>query len=130
VKPDFSARDQASAAKAAERYYAAAQNSIGLRYVYGRGLAQSLSEAKPWFERAAAQGHSDATRYLGLMYERGDGVPADAVEAVRLYRVAARKGHPGTQVRLAVMYATGSGLTRDDGRIHVVHGRDGKWCTG
>ena len=69
-----------------------AQNELGDRYYFGRGVARDDAEAVRWYRRAAAQGNALGRVNLGYMYERGRGVQRDQVEAVRLYRLAAEQG--------------------------------------
>ena len=46
---------------------ASAQNNLGDMYYKGRGVEQDLSQAKLWFEKAAAQGHAKAKEMLNKL---------------------------------------------------------------
>src|SRR5450755_4142041 len=50
---------------------ALAQNSLGLMYGNGTGVAQDFGEALKWFRKAAEQGETSAQFNLGLMYDKG-----------------------------------------------------------
>jgi uncharacterized protein len=50
--------------EAARQGHAEAQYSLGILFLTGGGLTQSVAEARRWIERAAAQGHADAKTYL------------------------------------------------------------------
>lgn len=46
--------------RAAEKGEAEAQYNLALKYEYGEGVPENVSEAIYWYNLAAAQGHSDA----------------------------------------------------------------------
>jgi len=69
--------------------YAPAQNSLGLMYDQGEGVAQDDAEAVKWYRKAAEQGYAAAQSWLGWMYATGTGVPEDDAEALKWYRKAA-----------------------------------------
>jgi len=38
--------------------------SIGIMYEFGQGVSQDKSEARNWYQKAAALGHAEANRKL------------------------------------------------------------------
>jgi localization factor PodJL len=85
----------------------AAEYELGLRYIEGRGVPQSIPEATVWLQRAADTGFAPAQFRLASLYEKGDGLKKDLQAARRLYIDAARKGHAKAMHNLAVLYAEG-----------------------
>jgi TPR repeat protein len=67
--------------QAAEKGYAKAQFTIGVRHAQGRDAQQDYAEALRWLRKAADQSHPEALGWLGNMYEEGWGVPKDQTEA-------------------------------------------------
>jgi TPR repeat protein len=61
-------------------------------YAHGVGIKQDWSQAKPWFEKAAAQGDAKAQVALGVMYANGHGVKKDLAKAKELVKKAADQG--------------------------------------
>ena len=61
----------------AEAGDATAQFILGGMYENGDGVAEDLTLARHWYEKAAAQGFADAQFNLGVMYENGNGVAKD-----------------------------------------------------
>ena len=50
--------------KAADQGDAAAQNSLGVVYVRGQGVAKDYAQARAWLQKAADQGDADAISNL------------------------------------------------------------------
>jgi localization factor PodJL len=92
---------------AAAKGDASAQYEIAVRYAEGRGVAQNLTEAAEWFERAAKQGIVPAQFRLGGLYEKGLGVKKNLDTARRFYAAAGIAGHAKALHHLAVIYAEG-----------------------
>jgi localization factor PodJL len=86
---------------------AAAEYEVGIRYLEGRGVAQSSTEALRWLERAAAAGLAPAQFRLGGLHEKGQGVKKNLDTARALYQSAAEKGNAKAMHNLAVLYAEG-----------------------
>ncbi len=93
----------------AKRGHAGAQFSLGVAYVTGNGVAQSLEHAIQWWHAAAAQGHVSAQLNLGLLYWRGEGVEKDIAKARLWWRQAAEGGDAMAQFHLGALAATGEG---------------------
>jgi localization factor PodJL len=92
---------------AAAKGDAAAQYEIAQRYAEGRGVAQNLTGAAEWFERAARQGLAPAQFRLGGLYEKGLGVKKNLETARRFYIAAGEAGNAKALHNLAVLYAEG-----------------------
>ena len=56
--------------KSAEQGRASAQYNLGDRYEYGKGVAKDLQEARKWFAKAVAQGHTNAQDKLKRLDDR------------------------------------------------------------
>ena len=67
----------------------AAQNTLGMMYGQGKGVAQDYAEALKWYRKAADQGDADAQDNLGVMYASGKSVAQDYVEAHKWFDLAA-----------------------------------------
>ncbi|MEO6873904.1 MAG: lipase maturation factor family protein [Opitutaceae bacterium] len=93
-----------------------AQSSLGYLYISGEDPAvrKNATEARRWFELAAAQGLAGAQFNLALIYANGDGGPADPRQAAHWCRLAAEQGLSAAQDRLGVMYIKGEGVPPDE----------------
>ncbi len=78
---------------AADQGDARAQNSLGLMYQTGRGVARDDGAAAQWFQRAAELGDVEAQNILGSLYAAGRGVPQDDVRALMWLSLASAQGH-------------------------------------
>ena len=78
---------------AADQGDARAQNSLGLMYQTGRGVARDDGAAAQWFQRAAELGDVEAQNNLGDFYATGRGVPQDDVLALMWLSLASAQGH-------------------------------------
>jgi localization factor PodJL len=85
----------------------AAMYEVGTRFADGRGVAQNLTLAAHWYERAALQGSMPAAYRLGSLYEKGQGLARDVQMARRYYALAAEAGNVKAMHNLAVLYAEG-----------------------
>jgi TPR repeat protein len=99
--------------RAAERGHARAQHMMGVRYVFGQGVARDREEAALWFAKAAAQGEPNSQFSLGLRCVLGDSVPQDFEMAARWFKLAADQGHSEAQRSLGRRYAAGEGVKKD-----------------
>ena len=82
---------------------------IGERYLTGRGVDTSMSEALGWFEKAVAKVSAAAAFRLGMAYEKGQGVSRDRGRARTNYVLAAESGHLKAMHNLAVMMVEDGG---------------------
>jgi Sel1 repeat len=97
----------------AEKGEAKGQDSLGVCYARGHGVAKDDVQAAAWFRKAADQGFAPAQELLGNCYLDGEGVPKDQVQAVSWYRKAAEQGQAGAQYTLGDCYANGRGVAKD-----------------
>ncbi len=93
----------------------AAMTDLGHIYDYGWGVPQDYSQARPWYEKAAASGNAVALADLGRLYERGHGVPQDYAQARKWYEKAAAAHSTPAMLNLGHMYEHGSGVPQDYG---------------
>ena len=100
-------------AAAAEQGNARAQNTLGVMYQEGWGVAQSNTEAVRWYRAAAEQGDEAAQTNLGVMYQQGLSVSQNYTKAVYWYRSAAEQGYELAQFALGALHAQGLGVERD-----------------
>ncbi|MGI8741466.1 MAG: tetratricopeptide repeat protein [Bryobacteraceae bacterium] len=103
LKADFAAgmkayesRDYATAAKEwrplADSGDAAAQFNLGLMYLDGTGVPQSVEHSVEWFRRSADRGYTKAQYNLGAMYAVGRGVRRDYISAHMWLNLCAASG--------------------------------------
>jgi TPR repeat protein len=81
----------------------------------GRSLAkaESWSEARLWYEKAAERGHPVALNNLGNMYSQGKVVPQDYAKARSLFEKAADAGEPIAMGNLGLLFRDGRGVPQD-----------------
>ena len=77
---------------AAEAGDAFSQYQVGIMYFRGRGVAVDYEQARPWFEKGAAQDHPAAVGNLGVMYFEGKGVAPSWRRARELYKTSIELG--------------------------------------
>jgi hypothetical protein len=82
----------AALTKAAEAGDAEAAYSLGQAYAFGRGVSQSMDEARRWFEDAAERGHVGAMINLGVAHYHGMGGEIDLAAAYAWFELAAAFG--------------------------------------
>lgn len=92
---------------------AASQLEMGTVYRTGKYLPQDYTQARHYFELAAAQDNEDAMTEIALMYWRGNGVPVDFVAANRWYAKAVELGSADAAYNLALSYQAGKGIEQD-----------------
>lgn len=91
-----------------------AQRYLASLYRDGKsGATKDLTEARRWFERAAAAGDVQAMYQLGHMQYDGDGGPKNQTSAAEWFRKAAERGSTDSQYNLGVLYEAGNGVSRN-----------------
>lgn len=90
-----------------------AQHDLGYLYASASGIAQNMTIAAQWYQKAADQGHPNAQFNLGYLYENGQGVPKDLALAESWYKKSAKQGSVKAQTNLARMYVTDLGTPQD-----------------
>jgi TPR repeat protein len=97
---------------AAEKNYAAAQESLGDMYSEGFSLSPEpgvqfavldAAQAVSWYRKAAEQGLAIAQNNLGIAYRDGRGIAKDRQEATTWFRKAADQGLAEAAKNLAVL---------------------------
>lgn len=97
-----------------------AQLKLGRIYRFGRkGIAKNFSEAKRWYDMAAARGSQEAMTQLQMIYvksghEHFNSLQAD--ENVRFLAVQARQGDAGAALKLGMLAERGAGGAPDFAR--------------
>jgi TPR repeat protein len=85
----------------------------GYHYLYGKGVTQSSTEARRWFD-LAAKSNSPAARYkIGRLYETGTFYNKDIEKAIFHYEFSAQKGDVYALNNLGILYLTGKGVKQD-----------------
>ncbi len=97
----------------AEKGNLEAQNSLGVCYANGRGVAKDEIEAVKWYRKVADQNLAAGQFNLGLSYATGRGVEKDYAEAVQWFRKAANQNLASAQYNLGVCYDLGQGVEKD-----------------
>jgi hypothetical protein len=91
-----------------------AQNNLGIKYAYGKGVEVNYPEAVIWFTRAAEAGNAEAQGNLGLILRDGmGGVAQDYLAAAGWMALAGSQGHVASQSRLAWMFEKGLGMPKN-----------------
>lgn len=102
--------------KAAANGNAAAMNSLGVCYGFGKGVPKDQAKALQWYKAAAEKGYANAMLNLGLLYENGWGVPVDNKTAFEWYLQATEKNVPRAFIRVSLMYQNGTGVEKDEAK--------------
>jgi TPR repeat protein len=108
------ARELRALQATAELGSTAAQNRLGLMYLFGQSVPQDVTKAIFWIGKAATAGDAEAENTLGIMYLNGRGVPEDDVSAAQWFRKAAEQDNPNGENDLGNMYFAGKGVPRND----------------
>lgn len=99
--------------QAADAGHAQAQYTLGSMYAFGQGVAESKSDARIWYEKAAAQHHPGALYNLGLYYDRGISVPMNRPLALMYYKLGAHAGDGQSAYNAGQLLVLGEGVTAD-----------------
>ncbi|HNC99266.1 MAG TPA: tetratricopeptide repeat protein [Myxococcota bacterium] len=99
--------------KAAESGDLDHQVQMGMRLLYGVGVAVDLEAGARWLQRAADRGHAESQYLLSIMCEAGKGMPKDEKKAMELLRSAATKGSAGAQEAMGEHYYFGESVAKD-----------------
>ncbi len=94
----------------ADRGDAEGQNNIAYLYERGMGVKQSYTNAKIWYELAAAQGLPEAKHNLAMLTYQGHINNRDTRISVDLFREAADAGLRPSVYMLGVLYMEGEGV--------------------
>ncbi|GBL43523.1 secretory immunoglobulin A-binding protein EsiB [Verrucomicrobiota bacterium] len=91
-----------------------AQNTLGLCYYFGRGVAKDYVQAVNLWRHGANRGDAYAQHLLAHRYATGEGVAKDPMEAVNLWRKSANQGNAKAQFELGSCYFFGRGVEKDE----------------
>jgi uncharacterized protein len=96
------------------RWQRGCHENLGELYYYGRGVARDYTQARDWYEKAAAADNANAMCSLGWMYEKGSGVIVqDYTQAGNWYQRAAEAGNTEAMYNLGVFYQNGQGVPQN-----------------
>jgi hypothetical protein len=112
---EFYQIDAARAIPACGQAVAEYPNVARLMFQLGRALGMSghYSEARGWYERAAAKANALAMINLGNLYAEGLGVAQDYTKAREWLEKAAANGNAIAMTNLGALYAEGYGVAQD-----------------
>ena len=97
----------------AEAGYVDQQIELAAAYLAGRGVAQDMTQAAHWYEKAAQAGNPEAQNQIGYFYDSGLGVPVDQQRAVHWFQLASAAGMARAKVNLGVSYLNGTGVKQN-----------------
>lgn len=97
--------------KAANQYYAPAQNCLGIMHERGNGVEKDFRTAESWYKKAANQNYNFAQYNLAHLYEFE---LKDTNSASMWYHRAANNGSEDAQAKLGEMYMTGKYVRKDE----------------
>jgi TPR repeat protein len=83
---------------------ATAMYDLGVFFQNGYGVPQDYTQAREWFEKAAAKDYADAMYNLGLLFGNGQGVQQDYTKAREWYEKAAAKDFLPAMINLGLIY--------------------------
>jgi TPR repeat protein len=81
-----------------------AMNSLGDRYVNGKGVKQDYHLAIGWYKKAAVQNYPKAIHNMGLLYKKGQGVEQSDLIAEKYFERSANLGFARSQFVLSQNY--------------------------
>jgi localization factor PodJL len=100
--------------RAANQGSTAAQSYLGGLYKTGRaGVPRDLTQARRWFERAAAGGDRTAMHETAMMNYNGEGGPVNRTAAAQWFRRAADLGSNDSRYNLGLLYEQGVGVGKN-----------------
>jgi TPR repeat protein len=86
---------------------------LGVLFENGRWTSKDVSQARIWYERAAALNYAPALNDLGRMHFEGLGTAKNLVLARNSFEQAAELGNAEAMNNLGVLYFNGTGAQRD-----------------
>lgn len=94
--------------KAADGYYPAAMNGIGVLLNLGRGVAKDDAESFSWITKAAEKGYVPAMTNLGIAYAYGGATPVDPFQATKWLQKSVSQNDPYAKMHLGLHRAQGN----------------------
>ena len=92
AEPAQAARGLALCQEGGQAGDVSAQMKVADAYRYGTGAKRDPTEARRWYEMAAAKNNGEASRKLGEMYASGEGGKKDKKKAAQLWIAAEKAG--------------------------------------
>jgi TPR repeat protein len=92
---------------------AAAELTVGTKYLNGADTVKNPAAAMHWLTLAAVHGQPVAQYLLGTLYQQGVGAPADAAKALQWFEAAALQGNRRAMHNLGIAYAQGQGTAQN-----------------
>lgn len=106
---------------AAKQGHAESQNTVGLMYENGEGVATNLSMAAEWYTKSAEQGFGSAHVNLAHCYLKGKGVETNYTQAHKWFEKARAQNISWASAHLAEMYIKGYGVTQNVSRAITLY---------
>jgi TPR repeat protein len=103
----------------ADKGNALAQNNLGILYLDGAGVAQSLPQAVHYLSLSAASGSALGQNNLGGLYRDGKGVKRDYARALQWFSASAAQGNASAMYNLGLMQEQGQGIKPDTVRAYM-----------
>lgn len=100
-------------AKMAEKGSPFIQFTLGQRFLFGQGIAQSDEKAVECFKKASEKNHLEATVLLARGYEIGWPSPQDLDRSLKLYENAAHQGNKEAMLALVKLFENNEELPMD-----------------
>lgn len=90
------------------------QSILAMCYGMGQGVAQDVTQAFSWHQKAAMQGNGYSCMFIASSYASGqNGFPKDDAQAFPWFECAAKSGIPEGQFQTAIRSMGGSGVTQN-----------------
>jgi TPR repeat protein len=93
---------------AAEKGYASSQTALGVCYLNGIGVEQSIENALPWFIKSSAQNDPYGLYWMAYFLIDGQNMEKDIKKGIDYLIISADKGCVDSQIALANVYYTGN----------------------
>lgn len=91
----------------------ASAETLGVRYLYGRGVQPDAARAFYYFEQSAKEDNAFAQNELAYLYAAGIGTGQDFSMAAKWYQKAAEQGLASAAYNLSILYAHGLGVQKN-----------------
>ena len=89
------------------------QEKVALSYLEGKGVSQSFTLAKKWFDACSQAKRPRCLYELGRLHEEGRGGPISTTKAGQLYKEGVLAGSPRAMYRLGQFHRLGDGVPKD-----------------
>lgn len=93
---------------------------IGIMYMKGNGVEESLTASLHWLEKAAENGNTGGMAFTASMYLRGEGTEPNPQRAAMWYQKAVDAGTSQAMSSLSILYDEGRGVQRSPDNAAVL----------